>query len=634
MGEELSAISSQQSTKNNSFGLKAENGKLLAILGVAFLIRFLVIPNPGFEADISFWKSWGLATVDFGIVEGLKVSNNNYPTPFAYLLGILVWIYRLFADPHNFNEFWSNTNTLFLAIAKMPSILADFGIAGIILWIGRYGKKLGFPDIPLKNISVVLAALYLLNPVAILDGAWWGQVDSVGVFIFLLSVMALLYKKPFLAGFIYMAAMMTKLQNLIYGPLFFLFAWQYGGFSFLAKSVGGAITGFLGLNIEFVLTKNMHRVLNSLTENYDYFPWMSLNAYNVWWVVAGGKGMEMSDKMLVFGLDNAKRIGLYLFSSSYLLAVLHVIGLGIKRLNMDTPTGRVMLVRRFLEGLIVVAGSFFLFQTQSHDRYAFPVLAFLLLLAPFIVMAKDEVATKRRLFIFSLLYALFSLIYFYNLHTALVINYPHNGLPILSDLTQIPITIAVSLVHIALFGIFIFAIVRKAKLLTWIIPVLGFITVLISNNMPLITKKPMPLTALAPYAYSQQYGQPAKNMSTNSAGDSSHWNPLSVQYAFYRTGIGTHAQSKRSYHIDGLFKTFSFDYGIDTEAGTQATATWEVWGDGKRLFESKKVVRFELPKHADVDISGVNMLDIVTTDAGDGINDDHTDWLNPILYPR
>ncbi|MBI3559985.1 hypothetical protein HY087_02570, partial [Candidatus Gottesmanbacteria bacterium] len=102
---------------------------------IALFARLALIPNPGFEADMSFWKAWGLAVVDKGIIEGLKVSNSNYPTPFMYVLGAMVWVYKLFADPHNFNEFWTNTNLLFLAIAKMVPILADFGIATIIVWI-------------------------------------------------------------------------------------------------------------------------------------------------------------------------------------------------------------------------------------------------------------------------------------------------------------------------------------------------------------------------------------------------------------------------------------------------------------------------------------------------------------------
>lgn len=79
----------------------------------------------------------GLWNEDYGIVKGLPLTNFNYPTPFGYILGIMAYVYSFFADPHNFKEFWSNTNVLFLAVAKAPSILADFGIVAIIIWIGN-----------------------------------------------------------------------------------------------------------------------------------------------------------------------------------------------------------------------------------------------------------------------------------------------------------------------------------------------------------------------------------------------------------------------------------------------------------------------------------------------------------------
>ncbi|MBI5019615.1 hypothetical protein HZB58_05085, partial [Candidatus Gottesmanbacteria bacterium] len=153
------------------------------ILIIGLALRIFLIPNPGFEADISFWKSWGLATWDFGIVEGMKVTNNNYPTPFAYTLGLMVGIYKLFADPHVFTQFWSNTNLLFLTISKLFPIAADFGIAAIILLIGKNPKRYGFPEVSFSLYGMplysLLAAAYLLNPVSLMDGAWWGQVDSL-----------------------------------------------------------------------------------------------------------------------------------------------------------------------------------------------------------------------------------------------------------------------------------------------------------------------------------------------------------------------------------------------------------------------------------------------------------------------
>ena len=74
-----------------------------------------------------------------------------------------------------------------------------------------------------------------------------------------------------LAGMIFMAAMMTKLQNMIYGPIFFLFIWQYLGYEGLIRAVAGTVLAFFGLNIEFLLARDMGRVVASLTENFDSF---------------------------------------------------------------------------------------------------------------------------------------------------------------------------------------------------------------------------------------------------------------------------------------------------------------------------------------------------------------------------
>lgn len=564
---------------------------VIFLFSAAFLLRLILIPNPGFEADVSFWKSWGLATRDFGIVEGIKQTNNNYPTPFAYTLGFMVWVYSFFADPHNFNQFWQNTNLLFLAISKMFPILADLGIAAILLFF-RFPESRSDSG----NQRIILALFYLFNPVSLIDGAWWGQVDSLGVFLFLLALLSLLNSKPYLSGFLFMLSMMTKLQNMIYGPLFFLFAWQTLGWDGLRKTVIGATVGFFGLNIEFFLSKNMDRVITSLTSNYDYFPWMSLNAFNLWWIVSYAQGMQVTDKLTMIGLTNAKTIGLLLFSSFYLFAL-------IRQKNLKT----------FLENLIVINAAFFLFMTESHDRYLFPTTVFLLLLAPF----KGST--------FKGYYILFSLLYFYNLHTALVFNYPHNGLPFLSKLIQPPFTIAASVILIALFVAF----VGKSILL----PLTFFATGMIFINKPLLFKQPVFLTKLTPIMSQQDYGSRQTNRSVNSFYGINSWNRLSVQYYFYRNGIGTHANSRHVFDINKKFKKFTTDFGIDTESGIQASAVFEIYGDDKLLFRSDVMKKFDLPRHADIDITGVKYLSLVTTDAGNGNVDDHTDWLNTTLWP-
>lgn len=611
---------------------------MVVVIGfaAALFIRLLLIPNPGFEADIAFWKSWGLAVWDFGITRGLPLTNFNYPTPFGYFLALMTGVYRLFADPHDFSQFWLNTNLLFLFISKLPAILADFGIAGIILWIGRHAKKIGFPDLPF-SLYALFGMIFLFNPVSIMDSAWWGQVDSLGVFIFLTAVILLLKRKPFWAGLIYMVAMMTKLQNMIYGPLFFLFAWQMTGFTGLVQAAAGALTGFFGLNIEFVLSGRMARVIESLTGNYDYFPWLSLNAFNLWWVTAGARGMQMSDKLLSVGIINAKTVGLYLFSAGYLLSALIMKPFASFGGRKETT---VTLIYQFLTALVVANASFFLFQTQSHDRYAFPLIVFLLFWGIFWIrlrLTKSEtlqVLTSKPLKIFLWFYGIFSLLYFYNLHTALVFNYPKNGLPLASLFTQPAITIGVSVFFIGLFFWFLFVIRTETSLWSYIMPVALVMLLLGVKNLPLVTGTPVFLTSIAPIQSRQDYGLRQINMPVNASLGFDKWGSLSVQYVFYRHGIGTHANSTQTYDVGKRFRRFSFDYGVDTEAGSKGTVVFEVYGDGKKLFSSGTIGRYELPRHSEVDITGVRMLTLVVTDAGDGITDDHADWLNPLLWSK
>jgi hypothetical protein len=152
------------------------------------------------------------------------------------------------------------------------------------------------------------------------------------------------------------------------------------------------------------------------------------------------------------------------------------------------------------------------------------------------------------------------------------------------------------------------------------------------KNMPLVTHTPISLTALTPVSASQDYGVRQIDMPVDAYAGFDKWGPLSVQYAFYRHGIGTHANSTQIFDVHKHFTRFSFDYGIDTEAGPRGSVVFEVYGDDKKLFASEKIGRYDLPRHADVPISGVSTLKLVVTGAGDGITDDHADWLNPKLY--
>lgn len=218
------------------------------------------------------------------------------------------------------------------------------------------------------------------------------------------------------------------------------------------------------------------------------------------------------------------------------------------------------------------------------------------------------------------------------MHTAFIANYPQNGIQWLLFLNSPPWTIPLSV--LLTLGFFFFLFANKFSFSVWAPSVFIFFCSLLFLNTPLLFKKPISLTALTPPIHSQEFGLLTTNMPVNvKTGNPKTWDRLSVQYFFYRKGLGTHANSLIVYDIAKRFSKFSTDYGIDTEAGPQASVVFEIYGNDKLLFRSDVMKRFDYPKHAEADITGVSQLKLIVTDSGNGNIDDHADWLNPLLFP-
>lgn len=623
----------------------------LFILFIGIFLRLLLIGNTGFIADVSFWKSWSMAAADHGIVWTAHNTNINYPPGFFYVLWIMGKIYRLVADPHDFYNFWRENNFAFLLISKSFAIISDIVITVGIYWFFSQKEKLkhlfqfDVEKMTHWNIPLLLSTVFFLNPVVIIDSALWGQVESFGILFTLVAIFLILHKKPALATIIFTIGFLMKLQNIIYIPLYFLFLLRVFDLRTLVKSVAAMAGTFALVNLPFILAHDIQRALFLMIVNNDYFPWMSLNAHNLWWIVARAKGMTTSDKITVLGIANAKTVGLILFSSWYLLST---ILLWIK------PNAKTLFL-----SLSVGIFSFFLFTAESHERYSYPILVFLLLYYPFLMNnSKIKIQNSKvagdasegipgdRLFIvkylllnksllyFWILYGLLTLGIFFNIHTGLVFNYPENGFRILTQITTPQLTIFNSYVLILISLALLYFVFRQISW-KWVLVPVGFLFLgLIGINASYLFSPSVSLTAFKPILRSQDYLSLQVNKSVNSGGEKGWkaWNRLSNNYFFYKKGFGTHANSNIVFDLNRKFSRFSTDVGVDTEAGTNASIEFKIFGDGRELFSSGKMGRFDFPKHADVDIGGIRYLGLVVTDAGDGINDDHADWLNPVLY--
>ena len=567
------------------------------------MIRLFFTGNPGFVADVAFWKSWSLAAADHGIVWTAHNTNINYPPGFIYVLWLMGKAYALFTDPHNFNAYWQTNNFLFLLISKLPAIIADLIIGYLIYWFSKLIIK-G------KNLPLLLSALFLLNPVVILDSAVWGQVESFGMLFTILAVILFYKQKPALAAAIFTIGVFMKLQNIIYIPLIYLFIWRYFDFKTLIKSLASSLLVFIIIVFPFLLAKDFDRVLYLMVLNNDYFPWLSLHAHNPWWIVAGGN-MLAPDKILTIGIIQAKKLGLIFFSSIYLFLTL---------LILKRPS-----IRNLISALAIIIFAFFLFTTQSHDRYNYPVIVWILFLFPFL---ETKFLHKYTLIIFLLL----TFAIFFNMHEGLFTNYPENGIALLGKITNSLTNNLNSIFLTLLFFALIPIIFRQLSQIYLLIPPLFIISAIIILNLPFYIKGKIYLSSLKPIYARQGFGTLQYDKAVNSYSGPKNWNILSSNYFFYTKGLGTHAHSEVSYDLGKKFSRFSTDYGVDSEAGTSASVTFEIKGDGKVLFTSSKMGRFDFPKHTEIDVKKMQTLTLIVYDAGDGNDSDHADWLNAILY--
>ncbi|GAA0799157.1 glycoside hydrolase family 97 catalytic domain-containing protein [Spirilliplanes yamanashiensis] len=102
--------------------------------------------------------------------------------------------------------------------------------------------------------------------------------------------------------------------------------------------------------------------------------------------------------------------------------------------------------------------------------------------------------------------------------------------------------------------------------------------------------------------------------------------PLSIRFRTFGKGLGMHADGQASVWLGGGCTRFDAHIGIDDEVPEPGTAEFRVYGDGRLLATSGRVHSWDALRSITADTTGVNVLTLRATDAGDGINFDHADW--------
>ena len=121
------------------------------------------------------------------------------------------------------------------------------------------------------------------------------------------------------------------------------------------------------------------------------------------------------------------------------------------------------------------------------------------------------------------------------------------------------------------------------------------------------------LNNLTPVALFQEWGEPMFDKN------------LTIGNTTFEKGIRTHAYSEIIYQIDGSYRYLEGFTGI---ASLEGSVIFQVYADGKKLYESESLYFDEEPKpnKFSVSVKGTKQIQLVVTNAGDRGHCDHANW--------
>ncbi|MDW8036965.1 MAG: NPCBM/NEW2 domain-containing protein [Thermoguttaceae bacterium] len=107
--------------------------------------------------------------------------------------------------------------------------------------------------------------------------------------------------------------------------------------------------------------------------------------------------------------------------------------------------------------------------------------------------------------------------------------------------------------------------------------------------------------------------------------------PMTIAGKTFSSGLGTHAESRIAYDLaGGGFKKFRAYIGRDQHA-LDGEVIFEVWLDGRKVFQSPPMRKDSPAQLVEVDLEGAEWLELRTLPGTDGIVGDHANWADPQL---
>lgn len=363
----LSGVYRSRESLAEKCGRASNYRRAFALLVLAGLVlrAFLASCWHGHDSDMLCWIGWGSQIADDGPAVFYTAPGHewyDYPPGYMLLLGGLTRVLRFLRI-----DAYSNAG---IFAYMLPAYAADVGIA-VLLMRAALREKLG------EGWALLLGALVIFDPAAVVLSGAWGQIDSILTLLLLLSFIALMKNRRIPAGIFYALAVMCKWQALIYGPvLAAAYIFSVRSRKDLLMTVGAVASAFAVILLISLPFRGEQRALwlvdrfLSAGSGYDY---ASVEAYN-FQALLGGNWAKSSNR--IFSFLSYKTFG----TAAVLIAVLASVFTQYKTLRQELRhSGSSELSRRgsFLAAAFCMY-TIYTFGHYMHERYVFPVIFLLL----------------------------------------------------------------------------------------------------------------------------------------------------------------------------------------------------------------------------------------------------------------
>ncbi|MFG2352530.1 NPCBM/NEW2 domain-containing protein [Streptomyces sp. NPDC048521] len=124
---------------------------------------------------------------------------------------------------------------------------------------------------------------------------------------------------------------------------------------------------------------------------------------------------------------------------------------------------------------------------------------------------------------------------------------------------------------------------------------------------------------------------PVERDTSNGESAAGDGNPLSIGGVTYAKGLGVHALSELSFYTGKACEKITADVGVDDEKGAKGTVAFEIWADGTKAASTGVLTNAQPAQPVTADVSGAQVVRLVVSDGGDGVDSDHADWADARL---